>query len=417
MLPAPIIALAATLGSATGLVTLCGLWCLCHHVQRKKMALDSGEGTPVTMNSVLQPGDVMNIYKCTEPVQPQAKLRFPLIISSKETSPEIVNGTDPTLKMTKTVQTHANEVLEKPESIPGDLSTDQGVTGPPSDDQDTGTVNSLHHAPKLRYSLGYERQTGELCVSFLEAVGVLLPGEEDAGSHCYVLGTLSTQRGQTEAQTSLIKRAAHAVWEEALLFPLQEEDRAEATLTLTLRHCDRFSRHQGAGQITLSLANVGIPFGTARWVDLRAPDKEVTSDSEVLLSMSYLPAASRLIVVLIKARNIYSNDSNYLVGKDLYVKVTLWHQSQKLKKKQSKRVKHRINPVWNEMIMFEVPLELLKEARVEVEMLCQEPGGGPTQALGSCCLGSAQTVIGKNHWQEMMSNPRRQIAMWHRLLP
>ncbi|XP_068115796.1 synaptotagmin-13 [Hyperolius riggenbachi] len=419
MLGAPLIAMGATLGTASALIALCAFLCLCKHLHRRKMSPDSGEGTPVTMASVLQPGQVMNVYKCTEPFQPQAQLRFPHIISPKQTSPEIVSSKDGTAKVAGSDQTDANEAPENRtlETISGGLVSDSCLTGSPSESEDAERLNGLHHAPKLRYSLGYDRQTAELCVSFLEAVGVLLPGEEDSGSHCYVLGTLNTQKGPTEAQTALMKRSPHIVWEEALLFPLQEEDRAQATLSLTLRSCDRFSRHLVAGEITLSLANVGIPFGTARWVDLRAPEKDVDSASEVLLSMSYLPAANRLIVVLIKARNIHSNHNNNLLGKDLFVKVSLMHQSQRLKKKQSKRAKHKINPVWNEMIMFEVPPELLEDVSVVAQMMCQEPGGGPSLALGSCSLGSHQTATGKNHWQEMMCNPRRQIAMWHRLLP
>ncbi|KAM5138056.1 synaptotagmin-13 [Mantella aurantiaca] len=411
MIAAPFIAMGATLGTASGLVALCALMYLC----RKKKPPDSGEGTPVTMASVLQPGQVMNVYKCTEPVQPQAQLRFPHVVSSKQTSPQILNGKDGSVKVAGSEEVDGNVAAESPtlKTISGVLISDQCVNAASPDNGDKAP--SPHHVPKLRYSLGYDRQTAELCVSFLEAVGVLLPGEEDSGS--YVLGSLSTQRGQTEAHTALVKRSTHALWEEALLFPLQEEDRAQATLTLTLRNCDRFSRHQGAGEITLSLANVGIPFGTARWVDLRPMEKEVESTGEVLLSMSYLPAANRLIVVLIKARNIHSNQNNNLLGKDLYVKVTLWHKSQRLKKKQSKRAKHKINPVWNEMIMFEVPSELLKEVSVAMDMLCQEPGGGPSYSLGTCCLGSDQTATGKSHWQEMIDNPRRQIAMWHRLLP
>ncbi|MEE6524923.1 hypothetical protein FKM82_024672, partial [Ascaphus truei] len=142
------------------------------------------------------------------------------------------------------------------------------------------------------------------------------------------------------------------------------------------------------------------------------------SPGEVLLSLSYLPAANRLIVVLIKARNIHSVRWHDLLGKDLSVKVTLIHQSQKLKKKQTKRAKHKINPVWNEMIMFEVPPELLGELSVQLEMLCQDPNGGPNRVLlGTCCLGLEWTSTEKSHWQEMMNNPRRQIAMWHHLHP
>ncbi|XP_056383895.1 synaptotagmin-13-like [Hyla sarda] len=412
MIAGPIIAMGATLGTATGFLALCGLMCLCKCFHKKKMPHGSGDGTPVTMASVLQPGQVMNVYRCTEPVQPQAMLRFPHIISTKQTSPEIVNCKDQTLNIAGNED--AKEENKPVETISGGLVSDQ-IPNTSPDQEGVEKLSPVHHTPKLRYSLGYDRQTSELCVSFLEAVGV--SGEEDGGSHCYVLGSLNTHHGQTEAQTALVKRKAHTVWEEALLFPLKEEDRAEATLTLTLRNCDRFSRHLLAGEITLSLANIGIPFGTARWVDLRAPEKDADSYGEVLLSMSYLPAANRLIVVLIKARNIHSDPNNDLMGKDLYVKVTLLHQMQKLKRKQSKRAKHKINPVWNEMIMFEVPPEILGEVRVEMEMLSQEPSGGPSGTLGSCYLGSDRTGAGKNHWQEMISNPRRQIAMWHRLLP
>ncbi|KAG9467226.1 hypothetical protein GDO78_015399 [Eleutherodactylus coqui] len=406
----------ATLGSAVGFLALCGLMCLCKCLHKKKMPPGSGEGTPVTMASVLQPGQVMNVYRCTEPVQPQAKLRFPHIISTKQTSPEIVNCKDQALTVAGNEQKNAKEENRPVETISGGLVSDQIPNNSP-ENEDVEKLSPVYHAPKLRYSLGYDRQTAELCVSFLEAVGVVLPGEDDCGSYCYVLGTLNTHFGQTEAQTALIKRKAHTVWEEALLFPLKEEDRAEATLTLTLRNCDRFSRHQVAGEITLSLANVGIPFGTARWVDLRVPEKDTDSSGEVLLSMSYLPAANRLIVVLIKARNIHSDQNNDLMGKDLFMKVTLWHQTQRLKRKQSKRAKHKINPVWNEMIMFEVPPELLEEVSAEMKMLSQEPSGGPSRPLGACYLGSDRTGAEKSHWQEMINNPRRQIAMWHRLLP
>ncbi|MEE6499023.1 hypothetical protein FKM82_003290 [Ascaphus truei] len=155
----------------------------------------------------------------------------------------------------------------------GETVSDQGKHTLVPEEENVEKMSSYNHIPKMRYSVGYDRQAAELCVSFLEAVASSLPGDQDSGSHCYVLGTLTTSRGQTEAQTALVKRAPHTVWEEALLFPLQEEERSEATLTLTLRHCDRFSRHQVAGEITPSLANIGVPFGTARWVDLRVPEK------------------------------------------------------------------------------------------------------------------------------------------------
>ncbi|XP_010175834.1 synaptotagmin-13-like, partial [Antrostomus carolinensis] len=139
-----------------------------------------------------------------------------------------------------------------------------------------------------------------------------------------------------------------------------------------------------------------------------------TGHGEVLLSISYLPAANRLLVVIIKAKNLHSKQLKDLLGNDVSVKVTLRHQSLKLKKKQTKRAKHKINPVWNEMIMFEVPHELLHASSVELEMLSQD-GAGQSHVLGKCSLGLHVTGTERNHWEEMLRNPRRQIAMWHQL--
>ncbi|CAH2325732.1 synaptotagmin-13 isoform X1 [Pelobates cultripes] len=426
MISPPVLVLGATFGAVAGLLALCCVLCVCGRLyKKKKMPPDSGGGTPVTMTSVLHQGQPMNIYKCTEAVHQQANVNFLHIYGAKETSPEIVNSKNYNLK---TTDNETKEMVGPPGNSQEGTITEECVSGDSGshsglEKNDLEKIVGFNNVPKLRYSLGYERQAEELCVSFLEAIGPTLPSADNTESYCYVLGTLTTPHGQTEAQTSLIKRAQHTVWEEALVFPLNEDERTESSLTLTLRNCDCFSRYKVAGEITLKLAHVGIPFGTARWVDLKVPEKSPNYSGEILLSASYLPAANRLIVVLIKARNIHSDKYNDLLGKDLLVKINLKHQSKRLKKKQSKRAKHKINPVWNEMIMFEVPPELLKEVSVDLEMVCQEPlersnrVTGESRTLGKCCLGLDRTGTGKNHWQEMMNNPRRQIAMWHYLQP
>lgn len=101
---------------------------------------------------------------------------------------------------------------------------------------------------------------------------------------------------------------------------------------------------------------------------------------------------------------------------DASVKVTLKHQAQKLKKKQTKRAKHTINPVWNEMVMFELPDELLQASSVELEVLGQDDEG-QSCTLGRCSLGLHASGSERSHWEEMLKNPRRQIAMWHQLHP
>ncbi|NWZ24472.1 SYT13 protein, partial [Asarcornis scutulata] len=434
VLSAPIIALGATLGTATSILALCGLTCFCKCKQPGKglSEKDQDEDMENTKPSVLQPAQQFNVKKTAEPVQPRPLLKFPNIYGPKPvvTSPEIVNYTQYSLKTTEEPVTGKHIVLDE-NRMKIQVNEELFVlpqNGVVKDVCVTEHLNperaaSCNQVPELRYSLTYDQQKAELCVALLEGKGLRfattmhgrMSGDQDAGCHCYILGTLVSKSGIAEAQTELKKKVLHTLWEEVLRFPLPEEEMPEGTLTLTLRNCDKFSRHSIVGELKLSLADKEDSFGMAQWERLKMPEKEPsTGHGEVLLSISYLPAANRLLVVIIKAKNLHSKQLKDLLGNDVSVKVTLRHQSLKLKKKQTKRAKHKINPVWNEMIMFEVPHELLRASSVELEMLSQD-AAGQSHVLGKCSLGLHVTGTERNHWEEMLRNPRRQIAMWHQL--
>ncbi|XP_063149361.1 synaptotagmin-13 [Candoia aspera] len=420
VLSVPVIALGATLGTATSLLALCGLTCFCKYKRpgkgssEKERDLETENAKP----SVLQALHQFNVEKTAEPVQPRTILSFPHIYGPKPvvTTSEIVNYVDYNLKSVEEPSKGKSAALDKKRMtiqvneelflLPQNGGVkDVCVTERLSPDNAGG----FNQVPELHYCLGYNQQKEALSVALLEA------GDQNNGSDCYILGTLMSNSGTTEAQTVLKKKQAHVVWEEALLFPVKKEELPEGTLTLTLRNCDKFSRHSIIGEIKPNLATVGEQYGPVQSEKIKVLDKEPDAGyGEVLLSISYLPAANRLLVVLIKAKNLHSKQLKELIGKDISVKVTLKHQTLKLKKKQTKRAKHKINPVWNEMIMFEVPHDLLCASSVELEMLSQD-ADGQNRLLGKCSLGLHAAGTERNHWEEMLRNPRRQIAMWHQL--
>ncbi|KAH0620768.1 hypothetical protein JD844_021521 [Phrynosoma platyrhinos] len=426
VLSVPVIALGATLGTATSILALCGLTCLCKCKKSGKASPDKEKGLDAenAKPSVLQTVQQFNVEKTAEPVQPRTILKFPHIYGPKPvvTSSEIVNYGNYTLKTMKEPSKGKVEALDE-KRVNIQVNEELFILPQNGGMKDVCVTERLspekaagcNQMPELRYSLGYNQQKNAFCVAFLEIIYETTTGDQNNGCDCYILGTLVSKSGTTEAQTVLKKKQLHVVWEDALLFPVKEEELPEGMLTLTLRNCDKFSRHSIVGEVKPRLANVGEPYGTVQSEKMKAFDKEPDAGyGEVLLSISYLPAANRLLVVLIKAKNLHSKQLKELLGKDISVKVTLKHQALKLKKKQTKRAKHKINPVWNEMIMFEVPHDLLCASSVELEMLSQD-GDGQNHLLGKCSLGLHSTGTEKSHWEEMLRNPRKQIAMWHQL--
>ncbi|KAM6945702.1 synaptotagmin-13 [Aplochiton taeniatus] len=147
------------------------------------------------------------------------------------------------------------------------------------------------------------------------------------------------------------------------------------------------------------------------WMDLQPPKQAVCS-GELLLSISYLPAANRLGVVVMKARGLHRDTLQHSI--ELWVKLCLKHEGTRLKKKQTRRVKHQMTPVWNEMLMLEVPRDLLEKSRLELE-LWNQVSPGKQLSLGRFELGPQAPGPGHQHWKQMLANPRKQIAMWHSL--
>lgn len=401
VLSVPVIALGATLGTATSILALCGVTCLCRHMHPKKGLLprDREPDPEKARPGVLPSAQQFSVKKSTEPVQPRPLLKFPDIYGPRPavTAPEVINYADYTLGTTEESAAPASPQAQGDSRLKRQVTEELFILPQNGVVEDVCVMEtwnpekaaSWNQAPKLHFRLDYDQKKAELFVTSLEAV----TSDHEGGCDCYIQGSVTIKTGFVEAQTALKKRQLHTTWEEGLALPLGEDELPTATLTLTLRTCDRFSRHSVVGELRLGLDGASVPLGAAQWGDLKTTAKEPSAGTgEVLLSISYLPAANRLLVVLIKAKNLHSNQSKELLGKDVSVKVTLKHQAQKLKKKQTKRAKHKINPVWNEMIMFELPDDLLRASSVELEVLGQGEEGprvattcaGPSSAMPKC---------------------------------
>ncbi|XP_062405645.1 synaptotagmin-13 isoform X3 [Sardina pilchardus] len=412
----------ATLGTASGILTLCGLSLLCKSCKKGKLESAAGTDPEKAKASVLHSLQRFRVEKSTEPIQPKALLNFPKIYkpTPSVTSPEVLNCADlGQTKQTPPKETAkesdaCNQATDGPEevfAIPREDSTEGTPSGSELSNGMTTSTSILH--PKLHFSLTYSVQHRKLHVTVIEAEHVAV----EAGVEGYVAGLLSVEGRERErerqAQTSVRRLLDHVQWGEELIFPLPDGYQVEGEVSLSLHSCDRFSRNTNLGAMRFKLADVGMMSDADCWVDLQPPKQEVAASAgEMLLSISYLPAANRLGVVVMKARGLQSDRLKNNI--DLSVKLALKHQSTKLKKKQTRRVKHKINPVWNEMMMLEVPREMLAKSSLDLEVFNQT-GQGQLEPLGHCQLGLQASGTGLQHWQQMFDNPRKQIAMWHPL--
>uniref|UniRef100_A0A4W3HS87 Synaptotagmin XII n=1 Tax=Callorhinchus milii TaxID=7868 RepID=A0A4W3HS87_CALMI len=128
---------------------------------------------------------------------------------------------------------------------------------------------------------------------------------------------------------------------------------------------------------------------------------------EVLLSLSYLPTAERLTVVVVKAKNLMW--TNGKTTSDPFVKVYLLQDTRKISKKKTGVKRDDPNPVYNEAMIFPVPaIEL--SLRITVAESCED---GRTENIGHVIIGPESGGLGVTHWNQMLATLRKPVSMWH----
>ncbi|XP_076675749.1 synaptotagmin beta isoform X3 [Andrena cerasifolii] len=290
---------------------------------------------------------------------------------------------------------------------------------PPSRSSRSGkSLGRLH----LRFKYDFDRS--DLHVHLIEAHD--LAGSDQGGfNDPYVKLTLSPEVDSRKRQTQIYRNETNPFFDQQFKFPISNDELQDRILVLQVLDYDRFSRNDvvGAVRVPLHILRLNSPTSTEEvWGEIERERKPPEHIQEVLVSLSYLPSAERLKVVILKARNLFAPQEKETL--DSFVKVNLLCGEKRVKKKTAVK-KATTSPVWNEAMSFDVPASSLASSAIEVRVMDSSNefiGGGVI--VGSCILGPATGAIpgaedngsqGREHWLHMTQSPRETIAMWHTL--
>merc|ERR1712242_462193 len=227
---------------------------------------------------------------------------------------------------------------------------------------------------------------------------------------------------QHKVKTRVMRRTLNPVYDEDFTFYGIHFNQLEGlTLHFVVLSFDRYSRDDVIGEVMLELESLDLsgsnenPVPIAKEITPRSFKLKSQGRGEILVSLCYQPAANRITVVVLKARNLPKMDITGL--SDPYVKIYLLYNDQRIAKKKTHVKKRTLNPVFNESFVFELPHmeEGLKNISLEFMLLdwdrvTKNEVIGRLELGGDKCEGTAL-----HHWNEVLASPRRQIAEWHKL--
>ncbi|XP_040168015.1 synaptotagmin-7 isoform X1 [Anopheles arabiensis] len=264
-------------------------------------------------------------------------------------------------------------------------------------------ANDIHSVlGRFHLRLKYDGSKEELLVHLVEAQD-LTPAGDTGFRDPYVKMYLEPDEEQRTQQTAVHRTETHPYFDQQLSFPLKPRNLVKSNFVLQLLDYDRFSHDEVVGEIRFLLNTLDLS-GCELWGDLIAVRKPSETTAELLISLSYLPQAERLTVVVMKAKNLS-------ISHEPFVKLYLLVNDKRTKKRKTSAIRalDPTNPIWNEAFTFELPSSQLQDAGVELFVTSNEAEG---QDLG-CGVGLREGGSGTQHWQDLMQNNRKPIAMWH----
>ncbi|XP_022111830.1 synaptotagmin-1-like isoform X2 [Acanthaster planci] len=282
------------------------------------------------------------------------------------------------------------------------------------EDGDTDSVKSEVKLGKLQFSLDYDFQEGKLNVTVAQAAD--LPGMDFSGtSDPYVKVYLLPDK-KKKYETKVHRKTLNPVFNETFTFKVPYSEIASKTLVFAIFDFDRFSRHDQIGEVKVKLSQVDLGSVVEEWRDLQSaevPGGEGKSElGDICFSLRYVPTAGKLTVVILEAKNLKKMDVGGL--SDPYVKISLYMNNKRMKKKKTTIKKRTLNPYYNESFGFEVPFEQIQKVTLVVTVVDYDRMGS-SEPIGKVVLGCNATGAGLRHWSDMLASPRRPIAQWHTL--
>ena len=86
-----------------------------------------------------------------------------------------------------------------------------------------------------------------------------------------------------------------------------------------------------------------------------------------------------------------------------------------MSKKKTVVVRKTENPIYNEAFVFKVPKEAMSLAAFKI-LVVNRTSYGRDEALGDIMIGPRETKDGLIHWNRMMMELRKPVAMWHPII-
>ncbi|KAK3578023.1 hypothetical protein CHS0354_027238 [Potamilus streckersoni] len=218
-----------------------------------------------------------------------------------------------------------------------------------------------------------------------------------------------------ELKTKMQRPGDTLSYKETFEVPLDLDSFSNYTIRFLLCDMDKFSRHVVLGESTVSLRKVELPNSVEVPFTHQLQQPESEDLGEINVGICYLPTSEKVYLSLNWIRGLKVMDKRKKTT-DPCVKAYLMYEGKTLKRVKTSIKERDLNPTFEETFTFDVPQRALERIYFSIAVLHSDKQGRDSKLIGRTYIGLNFDIMAREQWMNMMQNPRRQIACWHRLL-
>uniref|UniRef100_A0A914E7E6 C2 domain-containing protein n=1 Tax=Acrobeloides nanus TaxID=290746 RepID=A0A914E7E6_9BILA len=278
----------------------------------------------------------------------------------------------------------------------------------------------------LRYELSYEKtQTNCFCgnitfqlrYDFIHRVLMLhviranhLPTTDKNGAPDPYIKMYCLPERRNHCKTRIYKKSSDPEFNEMFSFDVPYSNLSSRMLQFTVYDFDRFTRHGLIGNIIMrDLFDKSDLYNWTEYTMQIVGSQEKNDYGDLLLYLAYSVLDKKLYITVAKAYNLRPMD---ITGaSDPYVKISQIYQHKKVKCKRTSMKRANLNPVYHEILEFDLSPGQADETNMLVEVMDWDRIGSD-DLLGCCILGNeSPTKEGRQQWEQVFSSVRCASSM------
>lgn len=229
--------------------------------------------------------------------------------------------------------------------------------------------------------------------------------------------------------STVVKKSQNPVFNESFIFPMENHSLKKCTLKFEAMDQDKLANDTIMGEVCFNLKDVAafLSQEPSKELDLNLKlEESKLNNGQLLLGLCYLPTAERMTVAVLKANNLKRMNDKH-EGAGFYVQAMAIYAGKIFERRKTSSRPSSQHPVFNEMLMFDVPYSKLDHVVLLLavysslpqisnnELEIQPKHSSKDVCIGKVVIGATSRKNTLNHWNAMKNSPRRQVIQWHEL--